>query len=839
MKRKGASKAGKPKLGRHRGAAGQQQEEWQKFETAVQEMLALAGWTVERDVLIEGGQTDLLALSPGGFARTRMIVECKYSKEGKAISVDAVENFCARVLVLRSKDIADKGLLVTNAAISRFARTVGKNGFVELCTLEQLKRQLFDFVPYVKALIAGAENTPLNELFIRGQMRRIGPGSGLLDQIPIASEVAEDEPVDTVSYVDSWLAEPGGARLSILGDYGTGKTSFCRWYAAYLGRRYLADPDRCRVPLLLRLHRFTTGLLEWEGVVTDFLANECGISGMPVGAFRELLARGDFVLLLDGFDEMARQVDREIRYSTIAALSGLAYGKSRVILTGRPSYFPTQEELEEVLAANSGDDAYSSARLALKELVEYELFQLLPFTPTMVAEYVGKACRDEAQAKQINDVLRDTYNLLDLASRPVLLDMIVRSVPMLIRQKIKVVNAAKLYEVYTASWLDREETKGEFRKLLRKPQKLLFMQELATQMFLQDREDLTSRELGEPIRAFFGITKEDQLEWFSHDVRTCTFLIRADRAAYRFVHQSFQEFFVASALISDARAGKTERWAAQTLSIEIARFTSELLVDDESGARDRIGSWMDSDNKTLARNAAWIIALGKGDLSASAQRLYGLPPRVMQGYAQFSVGNTRSAEDFLQHLYKESVNLGGKYGGQEGREVGHELFYRMMTRLARRAPMTKTERERTALRLVERVAEEFDTHIPAEGFVSSVMQEIDTVEAIYDLPWIDLDYDEAELSESEDENSTTSEQEADLEGLETEALKLERLQQVKSLLEQQRNRDPRGVQVMEMSLQGKNIEDIAKVLGMTVASAIKRRTQMVRRLSRIVAQQKW
>jgi|RhiMetdeSRZDD1v2_1073273.scaffolds.fasta_scaffold22688_2 hypothetical protein len=835
MKRKDASKEGKPKPDRRRGAKRQQQEEWQRFETAVQEMLALAGWTVERDVLIEGGQTDLLALSPGGFARTRMIVECKYSKVGKTISVDDVENFCARVLILRNKDIADKGLLVTNGAISRFARIVGKNGFVELCTLEQLKRQLFDFIPYVKALIADVENMTLNELFIRGQMRRIGPGSGLLDQIPMASGLAEDEPVDTVSYVDSWLAEPGGARLCILGDYGTGKTSFCRWYAAYLGRRYLADPDRCRVPLLLRLHRFTTGLMEWEGVVTDFLANECGISGMPLGAFRELLARGDFVLLLDGFDEMARQVDREMRYSTIAALSGLAHGKSRVILTGRPSYFPTQEELEEVLAANSGDDAYSSARLALKELVEYELFQLLPFTPAMVDQYVAKACHDDGQAKHINDVIRDTYNLLDLASRPVLLDMIIRSVPMLLRQKVKVVNAAKLYEVYTGNWLDREETKGEFRKLLRKPQKLLFMQELATQMFLQDREDLTSRELGEPIRAFFGITTEDQLEWFSHDVRTCTFLIRANRAAYRFVHQSFQEFFVASALISDARAGKTERWASQTLSTEIARFTSELLLDGEPRVHGRIGSWMDSDNKTLARNAAWTIALSNGDISASAQRLYGLPPGVMRGYAAFSVGNTRSAEDFLQHLYNESVELGHKYRGRgdSGRELGHELFYRMMTRLARRAPMIQVERQRTALRLVERVAEEFDTHVPAQEYVDWVIEEIDTVESVYKAREVELD---SALAEYSQENSTESEEEG-VEDLETEALRLERLRQVTSLLEHQRGRDPRGVQVIEMSLQGRNIQDIAKAVGMTVASAIERRTQMTRRLSRIVGQQ--
>lgn len=188
------------------------------------------------------------------------------------------------------------------------------------------------------------------------------------EDLPTVSRAQSSLPVDMITYLDEWLDTPGGGRLCLLGDYGTGKTSFCQYYTARRAPRYLEHPPTERIPLLLPLHRYTKAV-DCRAMVTDFLANECHIGNLRLSTFENLLAAGHFLIFLDGFDEMARYVDHEVRYRTIVELAYLARRNSKVVLTGRPSYFPTHEELEQVLTADNKGDTYVAARAALDELV--------------------------------------------------------------------------------------------------------------------------------------------------------------------------------------------------------------------------------------------------------------------------------------------------------------------------------------------------------------------------------------------------------------------------------------------------------------------------------------
>jgi len=88
--------------------------DWSTYERHIAEVLALAGYKVDRDVLLGGGQSDILAIRLVGPATTRILVECKHSKDAKSVSVDLVENFANRVMLLRTKDLIDNGIMVTN-----------------------------------------------------------------------------------------------------------------------------------------------------------------------------------------------------------------------------------------------------------------------------------------------------------------------------------------------------------------------------------------------------------------------------------------------------------------------------------------------------------------------------------------------------------------------------------------------------------------------------------------------------------------------------------------------------------------------------------------------------
>ena len=521
--------------------AGKPSSAWKKFEAEVKRILELSGYTVHHDVIVSGAQTDLVAHRRIGGILTRLLVECKYSEEEQPVSIDEVENFVARVVTLRSKDKFDHGYLVSNAGFSRNAKAAVEFSFIELLTVDDLYRRVFDFSSYAHSLVLGFKESHLSRTFIRPFMTEMAfsiaedeGGSISLARMPSSNMI------EMTDFCDQWVREEGGSRLCLLGDYGAGKTSFCTWFSHRQAERYLNNPGSERIPLLMSLKRYTKAL-DVRALATDFLVNDCGIYNFRLSAFEALLQRGLFLVIIDGFDEMSRYVDQEVRYRTIAELGWLGQGGSKVILTGRPSYFPTHEELVQVLGSQETEDVYEAARNALDELAEYKLYDIQPFSEDQIKQFIA-ACAGDSKA--IWEKISRTYNLLDLASRPVLLEMIVKSLPQLISSGKGVVNAARLYDIYTGAWVDREARKGEFRKLIKKEQKLRFMEELSMQLFIESRESILYKQLGSPIKEFFRIDDSEQVDFFSHDIRTCAFLRRNPKSEYEFIHRSFQEFFV-------------------------------------------------------------------------------------------------------------------------------------------------------------------------------------------------------------------------------------------------------------------------------------------------------
>jgi hypothetical protein len=89
---------------------------------------------------------------------------------------------------------------------------------------------------------------------------------------------------------------------------------------------------------------------------------------------------------------------------------------------------------------------------------------LLPLTRGQVLELIEKRRNDlwatgKVTPEEVVKRIESTYNLADLAERPVLLDMILKTIPALPRELDKL-NAYKLYSIYTEFWINREEKKG-------------------------------------------------------------------------------------------------------------------------------------------------------------------------------------------------------------------------------------------------------------------------------------------------------------------------------------------------------------------------------------------
>jgi formylglycine-generating enzyme required for sulfatase activity len=136
--------------------------------------------------------------------------------------------------------------------------------------------------------------------------------------------------------------------------------------------------------------------------------------------------------------------------------------------------------------------------------------------------------------------------------------------------------AARLYEVYTDLWLARDEEKG--RRLMTRTDERLFMQELALEMLRREEWSIHYSRLPERVRVHFRLEKAREIDYFEHDIRTCSFLNRDAEGNYYFVHRSLGEFFVAQWLVPKLLDGSALK---MRINEEVRGFVYGLLAEEK------------------------------------------------------------------------------------------------------------------------------------------------------------------------------------------------------------------------------------------------------------------
>jgi hypothetical protein len=552
------------------------------FEDRVAEVYEVLGYQVTRNVQLGGRQTDVLARTqvPGSSPLT-LAIECKDHK--RPIGNTAVSTFAAAVTTQCNAGLITHGVMVSSSGFTSDARAVAEDvRELTLLSGEELASLIFDVRYPLRELVEQYEQEEIFQDYLPLKVTARSWGRSYTSQLdsfdPLLERLIQFDGSDGV-----------GAML-VLGDFGAGKTTLLRHVEYDRAKAHLDGEDQ-RVPLFVQLRDFR----ESQNVSALLRSSFRNIyyRDLPIGLLWQRIEKGRFHLLLDGFDEMVDRSDPTRRLELFHALTPLFRSASPAILTSRPSYLVDKGELETLLSqirdaksavpapVTGGGGRKVAAERLRRELFErlredaprqhldptlkppeIEVVRLRPLDKLQIEEFVDsyKAALAAVGAtpKDVLDFIDRTYDLTDLATRPMLLRLIVSTVVIEgldLTDSHKQYGASGLYDIYTHAKLDFDVDKVpgrdggldvESRRQIAELLALEMYQAKSLEIDFHgtlDRLAKGSRSLRRTLAA--SRLSDDEI---ATDLAARSFVTLDRTGTCRFIHKSFRGFFVARRL---------------------------------------------------------------------------------------------------------------------------------------------------------------------------------------------------------------------------------------------------------------------------------------------------
>ncbi|KMM37932.1 restriction endonuclease [Guptibacillus hwajinpoensis] len=572
------------------------------FERQIGRLFEIQGYNVTYNIKVNSTQNDLFAQLKYGVLNTGILVECKWKfDENDTVNGQDVRKLYGSWDIYNNNNTgikrAEKAFLITNAKFAPEAKEVAKGLNIELYTEFELIKNLLNFEPYLNQLVSEFERSHLKDHYIEVES---------VDGYPLSEEV------------ELFINDMDNEAIVILGDYGTGKTSFCYKYCSDSAKKILNGED-APLPILIQLRDYTKAV-DMEQLITNFLVNKCQIPNGNLNTFLQMLEYGYIVLIFDGFDEIARRVDYATKYKVFTEICKFASESSKVIVTCRPNFFNHKDEFKEIF---KDSPLYFEPNLKTVEFTEIRIGDL---TKEQIENYIlSYSKKITSQGFEVNDfinTIEEIHDLSDLIKRPVLLNVIVETVPKLLLEKQKTkINAASLYEKYTNFWIKREDQKG--KTLIKSEQKMLFSQELAWKMYNNNVLSINYKDLPAEIKEYFDINSVDDIDHFSHDIKTCSFLNNDEEGNFKFIHKSFMEYFAAVYIVENLKEIKVatldKLLGNSLISMEVGFFIRDLIKNNKIDKGKIIKfnkSKLDKFNDTTIKNLISLLSKTGYDVSS-------------------------------------------------------------------------------------------------------------------------------------------------------------------------------------------------------------------------------
>jgi len=435
-----------------------------------------------------------------------------------------------------------RGQLIAELAVMPPARTeaAGRND-VSLLTFEELLDQRVHLDEYLSWLeneirTLGVDSNYIN---LACSDQDPDPKTGVL--MPRALFTAAEGGID--KFVDLWMLDPRHEHLSILGEFGTGKTWFLLHYALECLRCYQQAKQRGlprpRLPLVIPLRGFTK-TDDIEQLLTNYFLRKHTSEQFGREAFRQLNRMGKLLLLFDGFDEMSARVDRQQTINNFWAFARVLVPGGKVILTCRTEHFP---EVKEGRALLMGELRDLTADLS-GERPQFEVIHIEPFNE----EQIRQALKNRGASPEIVEKIMANENLRDLARRPLLVDLILDALDIV--NEGAPVDVARVYLYAMRAKLGKID---QARTFTSPADKLYFLSEVCWELLSKNQPSLNYRQIPDHVCRLFGpgVAEEKEIDHWAYDMRRNTILIHNTEGDYAPAHRSLIEFFVAYKFVAE------------------------------------------------------------------------------------------------------------------------------------------------------------------------------------------------------------------------------------------------------------------------------------------------
>lgn len=534
-------------------------------------LLEAQGFSVQREIRINTKKIDILFEQEDDLVRRKIAVEVKnYNRNLRQDEVN--QEYASYQSLINTRQIDELWVIVRRDYSPDAKNWASMQPNLHIFTIAGFEERQFGFRRYVRQLIQIFTDDELDKYYIQQRLE---------NDAPLAKHVLD------------WIASEESCPLALLGSYGMGKTSFCKYLVHNLGTAYLADP-LSRVPIYIRLSEIAKEA-ELDGLLGKTLASRYKLTNYYFPNIDALNRRGKFVFIFDGFDEMKHALSwDEFKYN-FTQINRTVVDRAKVIIAGRPNAFLSDDEHNWALRGTrvSGDRV-----IKLPDWPEYRELSIEPFSKAEAELFLrrylenhisrGHGLSDEDRAwiqSRVDEF--DRFASHEVTSRPVHLKIfadLAKNKELTLRD----FTVFELYEIAADQTQQREMEKPERigisgatrRQVIEEVAWWLWEKDSGRSLYFSPREV--------PWRIWrTAVTAEQYNEdGMLRELFSGAFVERKFGENFYFAHRSFLEFFVARKLLRS----EDNRFSLGLINSSVNQEIIEFLKG--SGQFDKFASYV-------------------------------------------------------------------------------------------------------------------------------------------------------------------------------------------------------------------------------------------------------